>query len=364
MILAVVERALAALGVERRGESRVLVACSGGADSVVLAHAACTLLGARRVILGHVDHAVRAGSADDARFVAAYAVRLGATALASRLEPGPDDEARLRELRYAALEVQRVEAGAQLILTAHTADDQAETVLLGIIRTAHPTALTGIPRVRGVIARPLLDAPRAAVRPYARAHGLSWREDPTNSEPRWLRNRLRKELLPLIEARYRSGFAQRLVGLAAAMDALIDGDRAAGRAPASSPSNSVAPPLVVDPMLADITIERRPWTHQALPPDARTAVFDAEALDRVVVRGIRPGDRIRPMGLGGSKKLQDVLVDAKVPREARARVQVAADPSGEVVWVPGLARAAAAPVTARTTQVWIMTCGAFADPSL
>lgn len=362
MILAVVERALAPLGVERRGESRVVVACSGGADSVVLAHAVAELLGARRVILGHVDHAVRAGSSDDAAFVAELARRLGAESVTTRLEPGPDDEARLRELRYAALEAQRDAAGARLILTAHTADDQAETILLGIIRSAHPTVLDGIPRVRGVIARPLLDAPRAAVRAYAHAHGLSWREDPTNVEPRFLRNRIRKELLPLIESRYRPGFAARLAQLP---DALA---RARTDVPAAGerPSNTPAPPAVVSPVpeSPDITIERRAWTGAPLPRDARTAVFDAEQLDRVVVRAIRPGDRIRPLGLNGSRKLQDVLVDAKVPREMRPRLWVAAHPSGEVVWVPGLARAEVAPVHASTTQVWILTCGAYADPSL
>lgn len=380
MIVAQVVRALAAVGVERRGESRVLVACSGGVDSVVLAHAAVVALGARRVVLGHVDHAVRAGSPADAAWVAAYAAGLGAASVSVRLAPGPDDEARLREARYAALEAQRAGCGAAWILTAHSADDQAETVLLGLIRSPHAEVLAGMPQRRGAILRPLLEVPRAVIRAYAARERLDWREDPTNPDPRWLRNRLRKELLPLIEARYRAGFAERLARLAtqlqaralgAALDgpagasapALAAGDTRPSRARHDRGSNRPTASPVVSPM--EIAIERRPWSGSRLPERPDVALFDADVLERLVVRPIRPGDRIRPMGLGGSKKLQDVLVDAKVPREVRSGLWVAAHPgSGEVVWVPGLARAEVAPVSTSTTQVWILTCGPSADPSL
>jgi tRNA(Ile)-lysidine synthase len=365
VIVAQVVRALAAVGVARRGESRVLVACSGGADSVVLAHAAVVALGARRVVLGHVDHAVRAGSPADAAWVEAYAAQLGAEVHVSRLAPGPDDEARLREARYAALEAQRVAADAAWILTAHSADDQAETVLLGLIRAPHPQVLAGMPQRRGVILRPLLEVPRAAIRAYAARARLEWREDPTNPDPRWLRNRLRKELLPLIEARYRAGFAARLSELAAELQAEEGDPPPAGRVPEPAPRGSNRPTgsLVVSPV--EIAIERRAWSGTPLPAGPEVALFDADVLDRLVVRPIRPGDRIRPMGLGGSKKLQDVLVDAKVPREVRPRLWVAAHPgSGEVVWVPGLARGEVAPISTSTTQVWILTCGPSADPSL
>lgn len=371
MIVAEVARTLAAVGVERRGESRVLVACSGGADSVVLAHAAVVHLGARRVVLGHVDHAVRAGSPADAAWVEGYAARLGAESCVTRLEPGPDDEARLRVARYAALEAQRAAAGAAWILTAHSADDQAETVLLGLIRGPHPRVLAGMPARRGPILRPLLEVPRATIRAYAARAHLDWREDPSNPEPRWLRNRLRKELLPLIEARYRAGFAARLARLAAELGSSDDASPIGGpdvlRAPGGPAprgrTNRPAPPPVVSPV--EIAIERRAWSATPLPAGPAVALFDADVLDRLVVRAIRPGDRIRPMGLGGSKKLQDVLVDAKVPREARDGLWVAAHPAtGEVVWVPGLARSEVAPVTTSTTQVWILTCGRSADPSL
>ncbi|MFO0726762.1 MAG: tRNA lysidine(34) synthetase TilS [Myxococcota bacterium] len=355
MLLSAVERALGAAGEARTGEGRVLVACSGGRDSAVLADAVARILGARRVILGHVDHAVRPGSAEDARFVEAIAAGLGAAALTEVLPPGSDDEARLRELRYQALERMRVIARASLILTAHTADDQAETVLFGLLRSTHPASLRGIRRRNGHLLRPLLSVSRAEVGRYARAESVKYREDPTNLEPRYLRNRIRKELLPLIESRYRAGFAERLAALAEE---------------AAVPMNELPAPLVpqvgaeVDRIEHTLEMTRAPWSGGEVPRDRQTAVFDAAELPSLIVRGASPGDRVRPFGLGGSKKLQDVLVDAKVPRAERTWVRVVAAPDGEILWVPGLVRSARAPVTASTREVWILTCGGRSSESL
>jgi len=368
-VFGAVEKALEPLSPEQR----VIVACSGGADSVALAAATCAVLGSRRVVLAHVDHALRSTSPDDALAVAALARYLGATFHGTRLDPGPDDEARLRSLRYRSLESARAEHHAAWILTAHTAADQAETVLLNLIRAARPESLRGIPRARGVIVRPLLDVRRSELRAYLATERLGWREDPTNLEPRWLRNRIRKELLPLIESRYRSGITARLARLAGLMQGAADERPAAavrgvpkgGENTSSQPaSNTGRPPIVPHLVPPDIAIERRPWTGGAMPRDLSTAVFDADALDRVIVRPMRPGDRIRPLGLEGTKKLSDVLIDAKVPRDARPAVWVAAHPSGEVLWVPGLARGQAAPILPTTTQVWVLSCGGLAEAPL
>ena len=281
MLLSALERALAAYGVARSGTDVVLVACSGGADSVALAHGAVSLLGGRRVVLGHVDHAVRPHSDADAAAVQALGTRLGCAVRIERLDPGPDDEARLRTERYAVLERQRADVGARFIVTAHTRDDQAETVLMGLIRSAMPAALCGIPIRRGVVVRPLLDVPRYAIETYIHRHRLPVADDPTNREPRYLRNRVRKELIPLLERRYRPQLGRRLAALAQRMTELTESSRAPVRAaappvPAADGAGHLLAPWLDGRMW--LKMERRPW-HPASPaPDwkADTVAFDAD----------------------------------------------------------------------------------------
>jgi tRNA(Ile)-lysidine synthetase-like protein len=195
---------------------RVLVAASGGLDSTVLAHALATAprrLGIE-VVLGHVHHGLRGAEADaDADAVAALAAKLGVPAQVRRVDPRarlaagssrarPTLQEAARELRYAALREMAREVGASRIATAHHADDQAETVLLRLLRGTGPDGLAGIPeRSRdGVVVRPLLRIPREALRRYAEAHGLAWREDSSNASTRYARNRLRARWIPGLAA--------------------------------------------------------------------------------------------------------------------------------------------------------------------
>ncbi len=89
-----------------------------------------------------------------------------------------------------------------------------------------------------------------------------------------------------------------------------------------------------------------------MPRNSDTAVFDSAVISMVCVRRHRPGDRIKPLGMKGSKKLQDVLVDAKIPRELRPWILVVVDGEDEVLWVPGVVRSSLAPVTEQTEEVW------------
>lgn len=340
MLLAAADRHLATVG----GEDTVLVACSGGIDSVVLSDVAVDRLGCRRVIVAHIDHGVRSSSGADAAFVADLAARLGVEHVSTRLPVGPADEATLRKARYQALEAHRVATGASWILTAHNADDQAETVLLGLLRSTTPAALRGIPRRRDRIVRPLIDVRRAVITAYATGHGLGWVDDPTNVEPRYLRNRIRKELLPLLEARYRKGIAGRLVALSEAMSGI---ERPA-------PTNTPPPPRVDLTDEHGIQLSVGPYAGEPYGDGKRMALFDADALSAPVIRRVRPGDRIRPFGMDGRRKLQDVLVDAKIPKDARRHVLVVASSEGHVLWVPGLLRSADAPVSGQTRRVWTL----------
>jgi tRNA(Ile)-lysidine synthase len=204
-----VARALDAL--ELRGR-HLLVAVSGGLDSVSLLH---VLLGLQRrfeldLAVGHVDHGLRGeASSADARFVGELATGLGLGYASERVDPcalregGPSRtrptlQEAARQLRYAALRRMADKLGADVIVTAHTADDQAETVLLRLLRGTAPDGLGGIPEVSadGRVARPLLCVARADLEAYASERGVPFREDASNDADDYARNRLRHHWLP------------------------------------------------------------------------------------------------------------------------------------------------------------------------
>ena len=188
-----------------------MVALSGGADSVALLDALVALRARRglRLVAAHLDHGLRPESADDARFCEELCARLGVSirighadvrARAER-ERGGIEEAARRE-RYAFLRRVRREEGAFAIATAHNRDDQAETLLLRLLRGSGRVGLGAISARRRGIVRPLLTVSREEVLAHLEERGLSWREDPTNADPRYFRNRVRHELLPYLETRF------------------------------------------------------------------------------------------------------------------------------------------------------------------
>jgi tRNA(Ile)-lysidine synthase len=177
----------------------VVVGCSGGADSLaLLALAVDTALAPIAV---HIDHGLRAGSDREAQLVAEAAARLGARFDARRVavDQGPNLEARARTARYGALEAARAAHGASAVLVGHTADDQAETVLLNLLRGSGASGLAGMPAHRGRVLRPLLGARRADVRAVCEQRGLVPVEDPSNDDLTFRRNWIRHEVLPLLE---------------------------------------------------------------------------------------------------------------------------------------------------------------------
>ncbi len=159
---------------------------SGGADSLALLVLACAA--ELRVTAVHVDHGLRPGSADEAAVVRDAAARFGARFVAEQVHvaPGPNLEARARRARYAVLP-----AG---VLTGHTADDQAETVLLNLLRGSGLDGLSGM----APAGHPLLGLRRKDTRALCAEVGLDPVVDPSNSDPAHLRNRVRHELLPLL----------------------------------------------------------------------------------------------------------------------------------------------------------------------
>jgi tRNA(Ile)-lysidine synthase len=189
--------------------NRVGVAVSGGADSVGLLRLLDRLRGELGITLAvvHFDHALRGTESEiDAAFVAELAEALGLEFLAAREDVGAEAsrqrwnlEDAARRLRYAFFERVINQGKATHVAVAHTADDQAETVLAHLMRGTGPTGLAGIYPVVGTIVRPLLGTRRESLREYLRANGQIWREDSTNQDVQRTRARIRGQLLPMIE---------------------------------------------------------------------------------------------------------------------------------------------------------------------
>lgn len=214
-----VRRGLAALS---PGDT-VLVACSGGADSLALLSATVFeghKLGLR-VVGATVDHGLQDGSAERAAAVVAQMGALGVDETASarvRVDPaGSGVEAAARQARYAVLEELADHLGAVVVLLGHTRDDQAETVLLGLARGSGGRSIAGMRRRRGRLLRPLLDVSRADTVAACEAEGLEPWADPHNVDPRFLRSRVRHRVMPLLEAELGPGVA---VALARTADLL------------------------------------------------------------------------------------------------------------------------------------------------
>ncbi len=200
--------------------NRVAVAVSGGGDSVALLE---LLLGMRRklgitVSVAHFNHMLRGAESDaDEAWVRKLAEKRGVDFLSARgtVPAGENIEQTARRQRYAFFESLIAEKLADKVATAHTSDDQAETVLGRLLRGSSTAGLAGIYPVRdGWLIRPVLEIRRKELRRWAKDQGLKWREDSSNRDPKFLRNRIRNELLPALERDYNPGLTEVLAGAA------------------------------------------------------------------------------------------------------------------------------------------------------
>jgi tRNA(Ile)-lysidine synthase len=208
-----------------RGD-RVLVAVSGGPDSMALLHVLAVL----RVKLGHVlvahgvDHGLRAEASSELDLAEGLAGELGVHFERAhvRLARGGNLQARAREARYDALRAAAAKASCTRIATAHHRADRAETVLLRLLRGAGPRGLGVLPPRAGDLVRPILHAPRSAIDAHVARHRLPFAIDPSNRDPHYARARVRHELLPLLRT-LSPGIEEHLCALA---DQLLHGDLA------------------------------------------------------------------------------------------------------------------------------------------
>ena len=396
----------------------LLVLLSGGADSVCLLDVALRL--DARVTALHVNYGLRPGAPADEEYCRALCSRLGVELEVERVELSDDDpgnlQAQARELRYAAAE--RIAEGDYA--AAHTASDQAETVLYRLAVSPGSRALLGMAPRRGRLVRPLLEATRDETHGYCEARDLLWREDPSNVDRRFARTRIRHELLPVLrslsptaertiaetsmllrderaalerladEALERAGgaavvldelranppglarvmltrLAERAAGAPVALsradcDAILglgaegtktldlDGVRAVAeygtlRFSRGEVAAAPAPVTLRVPgtaslgdweVSAELVRPARAAGGGYLPARGDALLSPAALGGLLTLRTWEDGDRIRPAGLGGTKTLQDLFTDQKVPRELRRTLPVV-EANGEIAWVAGLA---------------------------
>ncbi len=436
-----------------RPRDTVVIAVSGGPDSVALLH----LLMAMRpeydltLHVAHLNHQLRPDAAEDAEFVRGLVSQLdlpvhiaSADIRALATDKKLSLEEAGRQARYALYARVAAATGASRVATGHTRDDQVETVAMRLLQNAPWGVLAGIPVVRSLgavmVVRPLLEAPRAQIVEYLHARRLIWRLDPSNRDQRFVRNWVRETWLPSLDTRVPQGRrllweigaaaqdADRLLWAAAAqvvagakqtrstitftLEALqglppevirramrlairqIGGTELLPRDVSSVGRFDIASRRVGQEIRVGRCTVRRGYetvevtmagpdvmsTYELSVPGRVVArdfgvVVTAEVIDRALlpqvvsgrsdavyldahavgaavgVRSWRPGDRVAPLGLRGSKKVHDIFVDGKVPRWQRSRVPLVTDARGQILWIVGHTIADSAKITAASTRV-------------
>jgi len=438
----------------------VLVALSGGGDSVALLHLLRDLREHTTVRIAgaaHLNHRLRAAADEDERFCRDLAARLDVPIVVEHADVAALARARAMSIEEAGHHARKeflaraaAALAADAVATGHTRDDQAETFLLRLIRGAGARGLAGIHPRAGCFIRPLLDISRAELREYLAARGIAYREDESNEDVAVVRNRIRHRLIPHLRDQWSDAIVDVLARNAAiarddadeldrqaselATSIVLVGDEAieldadllralppalgrrlALRALASRPG---AGPIGYEHVarLLDLSAAREgaavdlprqratrqgsrivltaplprgpgirvPGSSSSLPVPGETAfgdewVISAERSSGVgdpapagpsgtdlcvavsgevdaplTVRARRPGDALRPVGLRGRKKLQDLFTDRKVPRPDRDGVPLVVDARDRIVWVVGHAISEDFRVTDRGAAVVIL----------
>jgi tRNA(Ile)-lysidine synthase len=369
---------------------RVLVAVSGGPDSLALLAILRELIPAfsLHLTVAHFDHGWRPDSVDDARFVAAISEQWGYVCVNGH---GSDDrpnhsarsELSARRARYAFLRESARATQSSGIALGHTQDDQVETLLLHLLRGSGSKGLSAMRPRAGDLARPLLDISRAEIESYLRARNLEPRRDPTNNDPRYTRNRLRQTVVPALLAF--DPAARRLLARAAEIfaeedrylesetarldPALVNDAAALSAIPIAlqrrllrrlNPALTFAEVEALRARPAQVTpspvvaVNAHPCSCDPAGFRARDPIghVDGDTIQPpLLIEPRRPGDRVRPLGFPTSKRVQDILVDARIPRHLRDALPIVRDQSG-IVWIPGVTVADANRVTDRTRSQW------------
>ena len=322
--VAAVRRAVRRTVAEVREQGLLLVACSGGVDSLALLAGLAWEAPRQRRNWGvvHVDHGLQAGSATQALRVAEQAKSFGCDAVETVTpppvvaRPGEGPEAAARRVRYAALDDAAERTGAAVVMLGHTLDDQAETVLLGLARGSGGRSLAGMPHRRGVYRRPLLGLTRQTTEQACAAEGLEPWLDPSNADVALLRNRVRHRVLPLLEAELGPGVAEALARtaalLAADADFLDELVRSVWSECVLDPEAGERVALSVAALSALPDALRTRVIHQAAvyagSPGGLVAAVHVWAIDELVGRWHGQGPVDLPGGLVGARRYDRLVI--------------------------------------------------------
>lgn len=466
--MSIIEKFEAAAGILPKGAS-VVAAVSGGADSVALLHLLNTL--PLSLTIAHFDHGTRAGrSAEDARAVARLGERLGVRTV---IETGDVERARkamkmsfqeaARVLRHRFLEAARERLSADWIALGHTAEDQVETLLINLLRGSGPRGLGAMAPVSGFHIRPLLTCYRDEIEAYLRKRGIDYLTDASNSDRRYLRNRVRLDLVPALQAinpriketllrtaqvlkdedefleqsartRFRERFGKAAEGEAIPLQGfrdqpvalkrrwmrqvicarlgtlrrvraghieslldLVDHPRVGREVSLPGGLKAVAgydsfyfsktprmsrriqdnettrepvwlanPGRTSVPESGRIFVVRPISRHAALAlPACRNRVLLDGGLagEKIGVRYFRPGDRFKPCGMKGRKKLKDYFIDKKIAAGDRQSIPLLVNEAGDILWVCGFRASALYPVKAGAAKVLLVEMEPASNPA-
>lgn len=401
-------------------KSRVVVAVSGGVDSVALLHLLHNLrdMYGWELAIAHYNHGVRADASKDALLVGQLSEEYGYQLFLGKYELKDFTEAALRKARYDFLETIRRDSGFDIIVTAHHNSDFLETALFNTVRGADREGMVALKPRRGAIVRPLLPFSKAEIITFANLQNLQYREDSTNSDLSYSRNFIRNVLMPHGSINFRNfhhnlnrrlsrltelntkinagldRLAQQLVIYEDAKSVEIDCDQFSELSidiqknlliylvKRITPSHKLTKTTIGKAI--DFAQNSKTGSRMTLPgglhlvntydtlvitsdlkefsePDKKSLHILSKSkpfrnelfrlniagresgkirlpLQKLYVRYRQPGDRVYPVGLDGSKKLQDVFVDAKIPKHLRSRWPVVVTATNEVVWVPDLVK--------------------------
>lgn len=299
-----------------------LCALSGGPDSVALLH----FLKEQgfQVAAAHFDHHLRETSGRDAAFAAELCRNWGVPfylggADVAAMPGNVEDNA--RRARYAFLEETADHIGAAVIATAHNANDNLETVLLHLTRGCGLQGLCGIRPHLGRVVRPMLQTPRTAIEAYIQANALPYVTDETNADDRYARNRIRHQVVPVLES-----LNAKVVGAAARMTDYLRSDLERLGPREVSGQEEALPPLEPQAVTLGRRMETPLWTVETarcVCPDAppTPSEFYLKAGAPMTLRARQEGDYLRPPFRGG-KSVKKWMIETKVPRAQRQAVPV------------------------------------------
>ena len=385
-------------------DGRIILALSGGIDSMVLAD--MLLKSKTDFVLAHCNFHLRGEESDgDEQFVRDFAERNALTLYVKQFdtmsyakEHGVSIEMAARELRYAWFEELRQQLGYDKIAVAHHADDQLETFFINLLRGAGIRGLKGMQRVNGNIIRPLLDKSREEIHQYAIENGIKWREDHTNAETQFLRNKIRHELLPVIDGISKEGRASILKSIShlasenelyrelvdEKLFQIVKKDGEVQKTSHLSPLNSqllfewlrdygfnsdqvhfiyeamngqpgtsffspthkvtierdgveLTPICQHDKTQVELVYEQHPNDDNfVIDKSPEVAQLDYDKLTfPLKLRMWQAGDRFYPLGMKGSRLLSDFMKDLKLTTRQKEECRVLTTAKDEIVWVVG-----------------------------